>query len=232
MNDLRYLGESRLLAMKEQYDELLQIARGVISINQIKELQSQYVNDLEIEVNGDILSNYKGEEITFIRYDFKNIMVYMYINDNDVTPAKEISLYADDGMHIDDVTLLEIENALDKLARGEEFNHEYNNSTSKYKVALYHDELEMGLSKYKITALLEKMEDDNRGYMPLEFHAENSSAYGFICSSYYEELSYDDSGIAKVVESVLSDWNNESEDFIYRLEDGTEVFMACDYKTL
>ena len=68
--------------------------------------------------------------------------------------------------------------------------------------------------------------------MPIELHANNSSAYGFITSSYFEELSFDKSSIAKVIEPVLEDWNKEREDKKYKLEDGIFVYMECDQETI
>ena len=108
---------------------------------------------------------------------------------------------------------------------------EENHRFDKYKIVLYHVELEEGLSKVQIINLLDKLEEDDNGYMPIELHANNSSAYGFITSSYFEELSFDKSSITKVIEPVLEDWSNEREDKRYKLEDEIFIYMDCDQET-
>lgn len=233
MSDVVYLGKPMLLEVKSQFNELMEMTKGISTINQIKELQGQYLNDLEIEVNGDVLTNYNEEDtIDVIRYDFKNIMVYVYVKGCYLVQEDEFSIFNNEGRYITDVTIGDIDEALAFYSKKTDIIPEDKDIKTEYKVVLHHNELEIGLSKSQILSLLDKLQMDSHGYMPIEFHAENSSAYGFICSSYYEELSYNDSSIAKVIEPILSDWNNESDDYIYKLEDGTEVYMACDYETL
>lgn len=103
---------------------------------------------------------------------------------------------------------------------------------NKYKVVLQHVELEDGLTQSQILGLLDRIEDDNRGIMPIEFHEENSSAYGFITSSCYESLSYDKKEISDVITEVLKDWDNERKDRIYKINDEVSIYMSCFCKTL
>lgn len=103
----------------------------------------------------------------------------------------------------------------------------------KYKVVLWMVETEEGLTKEQIVESMELLEKDDRGYMTIEIegHA-NSTAIGFISTSYYDELSYSSNKIKRTILPVLDDWNNESEDCEYILSDGTVVFMGCYYTTL
>lgn len=57
-------------------------------------------------------------------------------------------------------------------------------------------------------------------------------AIGFICNSYYDELSYSLGEINKVIRQVLDDWNRESNDSEYVMQDGTIIYMGCDYVTV
>ena len=103
----------------------------------------------------------------------------------------------------------------------------------KYRVALWMVELEDGLTRKQINNVLDLLEEDEAGYLPLELEGEcHSVAIGFICASYYEELGYSKSTIEKVIVPVLEDWDLEEESKEYKLSDGTLVYMGCDYETL
>lgn len=103
----------------------------------------------------------------------------------------------------------------------------------KYRVVLWMVELEDGLTKEQIMKMLDLLEDDEAGYMPIELEGEcNSSAYGFICSTYYEEFCYDLSFIANRMIPVLEDWDLEEDSKEYELCDGTLLYMGCDAETL
>lgn len=104
---------------------------------------------------------------------------------------------------------------------------------NKYKVVLWMVELEEGLSKEHIVKIMSLLEEDDRGYMPIEIEGDfNSSAYGFICSSYYDELSYNATKIKQVIKPVLDDWNNESPNNEYVMAGGAKIYMGCDCETL
>lgn len=103
----------------------------------------------------------------------------------------------------------------------------------KYRVVLWMVELEDGLTKEQIMKMLDLLEDDEAGYMPIELEGEcNSSAYGFICASYYEEFNYNLSFIADRMVPVLEDWDLEEDSKEYELSDGTLLYMGCDAETL
>lgn len=103
----------------------------------------------------------------------------------------------------------------------------------KYKVALMMVEAEEGLTKEHIKDLVDLLEDDDKGYIPVEIEGvSNSVAIGFICNSYFDELFYSLSKIKKVIIPVLNDWNGESIDFEYSLSDGTVIYMGCDCVTM
>lgn len=103
----------------------------------------------------------------------------------------------------------------------------------KYKVVLWMVESEEGLSKEQIIKMLNLLEDDNSGYMAIEIEGDsNSIAIGFICSSYYEELTYSNTRIKNIIKPVLDDWNNENNNNEYTMKDGTIIYMGCDYSTI
>lgn len=103
----------------------------------------------------------------------------------------------------------------------------------KYRVVLWMVETEVGLTKEQIIKMLDLLEDDEAGYMPIELEGEcNSSAYGFICTTYYEEFNYDVTFIAERMVPVLIDWQLEVDSKEYELSDGTLLYMGCDEETL
>lgn len=229
-NKRKYIGIPTLEEINEQYETILNLAKDVVTFNQVKELADKYSNMLEIEVNWEPLSYYKGEEIEVIRYEYKNLLVYVDIEDGKAIPNDLITLYSDDGLQFKDAPIDKIEEEIESgakmglLIENDEFD--------KYKIVLHHVELEEGLDKSQIVNLLDKLDDDEKGYMPIEFHKNNSSAYGFITSSYYEELSFDKSKIGEIIEPVLENWDNEREDKIYKIDDETYIFMDCSQGTI
>ena len=66
---------------------------------------------------------------------------------------------------------------------------------------------------------------DGKTYMPIEFHKNNTSAYGFIEAEYYEKYDYTASFIAKQVEEVCDDWELESKNFEYPAPGGETFYM-------
>ena len=98
-------------------------------------------------------------------------------------------------------------------------------SKNTYVMALRMVELGNGLSPKQIielTALL----DNHKTYMPIEFHANNTSAYGFILSDYFEEYNYLTEDLDKEVSILIDDWNLLSNDNIYSLTDGEKFYMS------
>jgi hypothetical protein len=64
-----------------------------------------------------------------------------------------------------------------------------------------------------------------KSYMPIEFHKNNTSAYGFIEAEYYGKYDYEPDFIAKQIEDVCDDWDLESENFEYSTPDGETFYM-------
>lgn len=103
----------------------------------------------------------------------------------------------------------------------------------KYKLVLWMVQLEEGLSKEQISKIIDLLKEDISGYMPIEIEgSNNSSAIGFICASYYDELSYSVEQIKATIQPVLDNWDNESDCFEYTMPDGTVIYMGCDYMTI
>lgn len=210
-NQRKYIDVPTIEEIKQQYNEVLELIKDITTFEQVKELMKNYSRVLNVEINYNSISDYKGEEIKTIRYEYKNILFYFGIADGKAELSSPIIMYDNEGQEFGELSL---------------------DSFDKYKIVLHHVELEEGLNKTQIINLLDKLEEDDNGYIPIELHANNSSAYGFITSSYYEELSFDKSSIAKVIEPVLEDWNKEREDKKYKLEDGIFVYMECDQETI
>lgn len=229
-NQRKYIDVPTIEEIKQQYREVLELTKDITTFKQIQDFIKNNSDTIEVEVNWDSLSCYKGEEIEVIRYEYKNILVYVDIVDGKTKPSDLITLYSDEGLQFVDSSIDEIEEEIERVAKMGLLKE--NHSFDKYKITLHHVKLEEGLNKTQIINLLDKLEEDDKGYMPIEFHTNNSSAYGFITSSYYEELSFDKSSIAKVIELVLEDWNNEREDKKYKLEDEVFIYMDCDCKTI
>jgi hypothetical protein len=88
-----------------------------------------------------------------------------------------------------------------------------------------------GLNREQMNQML-PMFHGGKSYMPVEFHMNNTSAYGFIESEYYEKHDFKTDFIAKHVEAVCDDWNLESNNFEYTAPDGEKFYMNfCDDKT-
>ena len=75
-----------------------------------------------------------------------------------------------------------------------------------------------GLTKAQIAKVLKRL-PDNATLMPIEFHANNTSAYGFIISESYEELYYLNEVLASYVEPILEDMELQRPDDIYPVYD-------------
>lgn len=230
MNKRKYVDVPSLEEIREQYNKIVELTKDITTFEQIQYFINNHPEIIEVEVNYDSLSEYKGEDIEVIRYEYENILVYVYVKDGKTKPCDSITLYSDEGLQFGDTYINEIEKEIERVA--EMGLLELNSKFNKFKVVLHHVELEEGLNKAQIVDLLDKLVEDDRGYMPIEFHVNNSSAYGFISSTYYEELDYDISKITKVIEPVLENWDNEKEDKEYKLEDETIVYMECNCKTL
>lgn len=228
MKNRKYIGVPTQKEINSQFTELHRLIKDISTIEQARELASNHPN-IDVEINGDSLDYYKGEAIETIRYEYKNILVYSDIKNNTAKVCNCITLYSDDGLQIGDSDYYDFSEEIEEAAK---MGLLEKNTEFKFKAVLWMVELEDGLSKEQISNMLELIEDDSRGYMPIEIHDNNSSAYGFISSSYYESISYNIDDLSKVIKPVLNDWANESADNIYTLKDGTKIYMGCDHVTI
>lgn len=112
-NQRKYVGIPSLEEIKEQHETILNLAKDVVTFNQVKELAEKYSKTLEIEVNWEPLSYYKGEEIEIIRYDYKNLLVYVNIEDGKAIPDDFVTLYSDDGLQFKDAHIDKIEEEIE-----------------------------------------------------------------------------------------------------------------------
>lgn len=94
-----------------------------------------------------------------------------------------------------------------------------------YNMVLCIVELERGINTKQISKILDFL-DDKREFMPIEFHMNNTSAYGFIDSEYYETHNYSPDFIANTVNTILDDMGLESSDGVYSTSDGHKFYMS------
>lgn len=159
----------------------------------------------------------------------EKINVLCDIKNNTAKVCNCITLYSDDGLQIGNSDYYDFSEEIEEAAK---MGLLEKNSELKFKAVLCMVGLEDSVSKEQISNMLELIEDDSRGYMPIEIHDNNSSAYGFISSSYYESTSYNIDDLSKLIKPVLNDWANESTDNTYTLKDGTKIYMGCNHLTI
>lgn len=92
-------------------------------------------------------------------------------------------------------------------------------------MALCMVELETGLTEVQIEKLMSSLPADKE-YMPIEFHAENASAYGFVEAEYYQIHDYSPSFFAEQIEAILSDTALETADGRYLTPDGSQFLLG------
>jgi len=93
-----------------------------------------------------------------------------------------------------------------------------------YVMALCMVELGDGLSIKQIKKLISIL-PENAQYMPIEFHAGNTSAYGFICADFFESHNYLNN-FFNGIDEVLEDKSLESPDGVYETSDGRKFYMS------
>ena len=229
LNQRKYLDVPSQKEIIEQFNEIKALIQGITTFQQVKEFSEKYP-DIEVEINGEEFNLYNNEELETVRFEYKNILVYLDIEDNQSNVSECITVYDDDGEQFADCKYFEFHTEVERVANMGLLKP--NPNFNKFKAVLHLVELESGLDKNQIFSILNKLEDDDNGYMPIEVNKNNSSAYGFICSSYYEELNYDINNISCILEPVLDDWRNESISKIYKLKDGTDIYMGCDCESI
>jgi len=96
----KYIGVPTQEEIIQQYNELIEMTKDIITMEQILAFKQKNLDDgnyIDIEINYDSLEYYKGEPIEVIRYEYKNIMVYANIENGKVDHNPYITLYDDDG---------------------------------------------------------------------------------------------------------------------------------------
>lgn len=82
--------------------------------------------------------------------------------------------------------------------------------------------LDSGVSPVDIRRLVESLDADT-DYMWIDIHGEQSSAYGFVESEYYEENDYDNNFISEPLTAILNDQAFENTNGVYTDKNG-ELF--------
>ena len=86
----------------QQYNYLVSIVKDVKTVEQVIEFSKKYTN-IEVEINYDSIKDFLSrdeDEIEAIRYEYKNIMMYVDVEDGEVEIPKKIYLFTDDGFEI------------------------------------------------------------------------------------------------------------------------------------
>lgn len=94
-----------------------------------------------------------------------------------------------------------------------------------YIMALCMVELETGLTKKQIDKLLSILSDEG-DYMMIEFHENNTSAYGFVNVDYYQTHDYDQQFLSNIITPILGDMKLESDDGVYDTPDGRQFYVG------
>ena len=82
-----------------------------------------------------------------------------------------------------------------------------------------------GLTAVEYQSLLEHLPADKE-YMPIEYHGNNTSAYGFVEADYYEQHNFDPTSFEIDVVPILEDARNENKSGKYRLADGADFLLV------
>ena len=85
--------------------------------------------------------------------------------------------------------------------------------------------LEDGLDVKQINTIMDSLPAGKK-YMLIEFHENNTSAYGFIESEYYSIHDYVPDFFAKQINAILDDMNLENSDGMYLTPDGRQFYMG------
>ena len=86
----------------QQYNYLVSIVKNIKTVEQVIEFSNKYTN-IEVEINYDSMKDFLNrdeDEIETIRYEYKNIMMYVDIEDGEVEIPKKMYLFTDDGFEI------------------------------------------------------------------------------------------------------------------------------------
>lgn len=98
----------------------------------------------------------------------------------------------------------------------------------KYACVLKMVEPEVGLLKKDILAIKDMLGDSEDGYIPLDLESTNGNtcAIGFIDTSIYEELDFEEKNLLKVLGPVLEDMKKENDLCEYELPNGYIAYMG------
>lgn len=95
-NKREYLGVPTQSEIIEQFNYLNSRIQNIITLNDLLKLKNDK-EIIDIEVNYDTLEKYNGEKIEVIRYEYKNILAYAYIENDKAKLNECITVYSDDG---------------------------------------------------------------------------------------------------------------------------------------
>lgn len=92
-------------------------------------------------------------------------------------------------------------------------------------MALCMVELEDGLSDEQVSKVMAALPAGKK-YMPIEFHENNTSAYGFVDAEYYQRHDYKPEYFADAILPILEDMSLETQDSRYMTPDGRQFYMS------
>lgn len=112
----KYVGVPTQQEIIEQFNEVSKKIKNITTFEQIEKfLKNKEVN--EIEINYSPLYEYDGEPIEVIRYDYKNILVYVYIENKEIKINECITLYDDYGDQFADERFDNYEKEIERVAK-------------------------------------------------------------------------------------------------------------------
>lgn len=91
--------------------------------------------------------------------------------------------------------------------------------------------LDDGLTKKDLRKLVDSLPDTDMEYIPFyRFGISNSAALGFISVDLYDYYVLNPRCMNKI-DSVLNEWENESDDKIYSIDDKYYIYIGCEFET-
>jgi hypothetical protein len=89
-----YVGVPTKQEVKTQFDYVKKIVKNAKTIEEIRAIGIKY--DMRIDVNFNEIEDYSGEVIEDVRYEYKNVMVYVHIENDKITINPYVQVFSDD----------------------------------------------------------------------------------------------------------------------------------------
>jgi hypothetical protein len=112
----KYVGVPTQEEIIQQYNEIVVLTKDIKTLEQVQSIENN--NILDIEINYDSVSQCnKSDKIEVIRYEYKNILVYANIQDDEIIYSTFITLYSDDGLQFADCIYNNYDDEIERVAK-------------------------------------------------------------------------------------------------------------------